>query len=537
MYKLTTIAAAGALLALTASTASAQTPLTTERIISGTDAPTWAGVTGVPGDERIFVAEQNSTKIKIFKNGVENNNPYFNASFVNNVTTGGERGLLGVAFDPDYELNGYVYVNYTTLGGATQIDRFAAISPTSDRVNTNTRVPLLTIAQPFSNHNAGWMGFGPDGYLYIATGDGGSANDPQCRSQNPQNLLGKMLRIDTSVIDSTGSYGIPADNPFVNTPGFLPEIFHLGLRNPWRNSFDPLTGDLYMGDVGQGSREEVSVGVLGSAGLNYGWRVQEGELCNGFGSCSPATVPGCNDPAYTFPVQTYSHAGGNCSITGGVVYRGCAIPDLQGTYFYADYCSSRIWSFELVNGQVQNFQNRTSELDPPGLTINQITSFGRDADGEVLIIDQGGEIYRIIPAAGGSAACPSLRTDWGSLSVTFGGEQELQLDAGAANAGSLYVFAGSVSGTSPGLPLGGVTVPLNPDAYFSLTLALANVAPFENTFGVLDASGRAEAEISIPAGLLGATQAGLTLNHAAVVLDGLGAASFASNAASLTLVQ
>lgn len=532
----------GAVVALTGALCSvhadAQTPLSTERIADGLSSPLWAGTTGVPGDSRLFVLEQNSADVEIFKNGVKNNVPYLDLNSVSGVTvtTGGERGLLGIAFHPDYDENGYVFVNYTSTGGATQIDRFTAQNPTADRVVPGSRVPVLNFSQPFTNHNGGWIDFGPDGYLYIGTGDGGSANDPQCRAQNPTSLLGKMLRIDIDTLDSTGAYSIPADNPFLSDPASRPEILHTGLRNPWRCSFDPLTGELYMGDVGQGLREEVSIAPLGALGLNYGWRILEGELCNGFGSC-PGSLPGCASGIYTPPVQTYSLGGGNCSITGGVVYRGCAIPDLQGTYFYADYCSNRIWSFELVNGVATNVQVRTGELDPAGpLGLQQITSFGRDENGEVLIVDQpGGEVFRIIPQGVPAAGCDPLRADWNAVSIQSGGVQELALDAGSSNGSAFFAVLGSASGTTPGTSFGGATIPLNLDAYLSFTLANANQPPFTNSFGVLDANGRSETEIAIPAGVLSGAQAGLTLHHAAVVFD-LGINPLlVSNAESLTL--
>jgi glucose/arabinose dehydrogenase len=513
---------------------SAQTPLTTERIISGVSSPVWVGTCGRPGDNRIFVVEQNQADIEIFTDGVKNNVPYLNLDSITTVTTGGERGLLGVAFHPDYEENAYVFINYTGAGGATFIDRFTAYAPDANRVDASSRVQVMSFNQPYTNHNGGWIGFGPDGMLYVATGDGGSANDPQCNAQNPNSPLGKLLRVDVDSIDSTGSYSVPADNPFVGVPGVLPEIFHFGLRNPWRCSFDPVTGDLYMGDVGQNLREEVSISPLGSSGGNYGWRIQEGELCNGLGACTAA--PGCGSASYLPPVHTYSHGGGNCSITGGIVYRGCAIPDLSGTYFFSDYCSGKIWSFELVGGVTTAFTDRTAELDPAGpLGIGGVTAFGTDHEGEMLIADYfGGEVFRLIPASGAAAGCDTLRSDWNAISAQFGGAQELELHMGAGNAGALYVVLGSASGTSSGLSLNGVTIPLVFDSYLSFTLGALNQPPFQQNFGVLDAEGMAEAEIQVPAGVLGGAQVGLTLHHAAVVLDGTGSPVAATNAVPLT---
>jgi glucose/arabinose dehydrogenase len=264
---------------------------------------------------------------------------------------------------------------------------------------------VLSLSQPDTNHNGGWLEFGPDGYLYVAQGDGGSGNDPWGAIGNGQNinvLLGKMLRIDPSGDDFPGdpanNYSIPVDNPFVGIAG-ADEIWAWGLRNPWRNSFDRLTGDLYIADVGQNVIEEINFQPVSSVGgENYGWRCMEGFNCTGLSGCT------CNAPALELPFQTYTHGGSpfRCSITGGYVYRGCAIPDLKGTYFYADHCSNQIWSLRYDGASITAFQDRTSELDPAGaLSIVSVSSFGEDANGEMYICDlNGGEVFRIIPAAG-----------------------------------------------------------------------------------------------------------------------------------------
>jgi glucose/arabinose dehydrogenase len=244
----------------------------------------------------------------------------------------GEQGLLSVAFHPNYPSNGFFYVNYTNNAGDTVIARYT-VSADPNTANPNSAVILLTIPQPFTNHNGGQLQFGSDGYLYIGTGDGGSSGDPEDNGQDVETLLGKVLRID---VDNGLPYAIPPDNPFVTDPAGLDEIWAFGLRNPWRLSFDRLTGDLWIADVGQSNWEEVNLQPATSAGgENYGWRLMEGKHC-----FNPST--NCNDEILTLPILEYSHSFG-CSITGGYRYRGTQIPYHYGTYFYGDYCSGRIW--------------------------------------------------------------------------------------------------------------------------------------------------------------------------------------------------
>lgn len=386
------LALATSCLALLAAAASAGTPpaLTTQRVASGLSLPLY--VTHAPGDfTRLYIVQQGSAgsaQIRILNlaTGLLNASPFLT---LNGISTGGERGLLGLAFDPDFQNNSRFYVYYSAAANSNVVARGTAATP--DMANPALEV-ILSMADPFSNHNGGWIGFGPDGYLYVATGDGGSANDPQGNAQNVNSLLGKMLRLDVS--GATG-YTNPPSNPFFGATNGRDEIWAYGLRNPWRNSFDRETGDLYIGDVGQNAWEEIDFQPASSTGgENYGWRCMEGNACTGLSGCT------CNDVALTDPIHVYSHGQG-CSITGGYVYRGCAIPGLEGTYFFADYCANTIWSFEYVGGVVTNFTNRTTELDPPGiLSIGSITSFGEDAYGEIYIVDQGGEVFKILPAAG-----------------------------------------------------------------------------------------------------------------------------------------
>ncbi|WP_456448453.1 PQQ-dependent sugar dehydrogenase [Deinococcota bacterium DY0809b] len=286
----------------------------------------------------------------------------------------GERGLLGLAFHPDYTKNRRFFLNYTDRRGRTVIEEYRGGRP--------YRV-LLTIDQPYANHNGGHLAFGPDGYLYIGTGDGGSGGDPQGNAQNPRSLLGKMLRID---VDRGNPYAVPEDNPFVANPRYRPEIWALGLRNPWRYSFDRATGDLFIADVGQNKWEEVDyvpAPMSTSGGWNFGWNVMEGNHC-----FKPAK--NCKRAGLVPPILEYGHDQG-CSITGGYVYRGQAIPDLVGAYLYGDYCSGKIWAARWTGNRWESRLLLQTKL--------RIGSFGEDAAGEVYVVDHGGgAVYRLVPA-------------------------------------------------------------------------------------------------------------------------------------------
>jgi len=382
----------------------AETPLGTVRVASGLSAPVY--VTHAPGDpDRLYIVEQRR-QIKILKDG--NVQPTAFLDVTELASCCGESGLLGLAFHPDYQGNGYFYVNYTDQSATdarvfrTVVARYT-VSANPDIADPNSAQIVLMIDQPYANHNGGWMDFDADGYLYFATGDGGEQWDPEDRAQDTtDNLLGKILRLDVNRDDFPGdverNYGIPPDNPFVGREGD-DEIWVYGLRNPWRNAFDPETGELYIADVGQYAVEEINVQPAnGDGGENYGWDCMEGS------SCTDQTTCACNDPELTLPIHEYSHGGlplPRCSITGGFVYRGCAIPDLNGTYFFADFCSNQIWSLRYQNGTVTDLRERTLELVPGGgLTIRAVSSFGRDAQGELYICDHvGGEIFKIVPTA------------------------------------------------------------------------------------------------------------------------------------------
>ena len=369
--------------------------LATELVASGFSNPLWVGAPA--GDtERLFVIEQNAARVLILDlaTGAVNGADYLNLSGkVQTILS--EQGLLGMAFDPDYDDNRFVYVNYTRTGdAATIVERYQTLATNPDRADPNSGVVMLgPVAQPVWNHNGGNLAFGPDGYLYVGLGDGGGAGDQQCHGQNGATLLGAMLRLDVSTVPASAAPG----NPFFGDPNKDDRIWAIGLRNPWRYSFDAANGDLYIADVGQGAKEEVNwVPGASAGGENYGWNVMEGFNCFGANGC-PSDVPPCNDPSLTLPVHEYSHAVG-CSITGGFVYRGEAIPGLQGTYFFADFCTGDVTSFRLVNGAVTELVDQSVALDPPGaLTINNVMSFGVDGSNELYICDQGGgEIYRVI---------------------------------------------------------------------------------------------------------------------------------------------
>lgn len=324
---------------------------------------------------RLFIGQQVG-RILIWRNGSVLDTPFLDIS--DRISCCQERGLLGIAFHPDFASNGEFFVNYTNLSFATVVSRFT-VSTDPNQANASSEEILLTVAQPFSNHNGGHLAFGPDGYLYIGLGDGGSGGDPDNYAQNHLSLLGKMLRID---VDNGSPYAIPDDNPFAHTDFTLDEIWALGLRNPFRYSFDRITGDLYIADVGQDLIEEVHVHRANTAsGENYGWRLMEGTSC-----FNPAT--GCNDGSLTLPAFEYTHTNGRCSITGGYVYRGIAIPALQGKYLYGDFCTGEIFSAEQIDQQWQ----QTVLLD----TDFDISSFGQDQNGELFVADLSGSFYQLV---------------------------------------------------------------------------------------------------------------------------------------------
>jgi len=294
---------------------------------------------------------------------------------------GNEEGLLGLAFDPDYQGNGYLYVYYSADNPRRSVlSRFSLDQENTDVADPESEVIIMEIEQPYSNHNAGQLAFGPDGYLYIGLGDGGGSGDPLGNAQNLSTVLGSILRIDVSGLSGPGDYEIPVDNPFVDTEGARAEIWAYGLRNPWRFSFDLETGRLWAGDVGQNLWEEIDIITKGA---NYGWNIMEGSHCY-----SPST--GCNQSGLTLPIVEYDHSQG-CSVTGGYVYRADDIASLQGYYIYGDYCSGNIWALA-YNGSAVT-ENKL--LVDSGLSI---TSFGEDLAGNLYILSRQGGIYTLVEA-------------------------------------------------------------------------------------------------------------------------------------------
>lgn len=349
------------------------------KIADGFSNPTHIGNAG-DGSGRLFVVEQAGT-IQVIKNGAVSSVPFLDIS--SRVLSGGEQGLFVIVFPPGFgQGKRHVYVNYTGIegNGDTFISRFG-LSDDPDAADPANEQILLRIDQPYSNHNGGQMAFGPDGYLYIGMGDGGSAGDPSGNAQNPGSLLGKMLRIDVES-SPTGTYAVPPTNPFVAAAGYRTEIWALGLRNPWRFSFDRATGDLFIADVGQNAHEEVDLQSAGSGGgENYGWNIMEGFECYNSASCD---TTGLTSPVLTYGTDT----DGNCSVTGGFVYRGQEFFELQGLYLYGDYCSGRIWGLRLIDGVWKNQLLLDSDLS--------ISTFGEDEAGNLYVADHaGGGIYKV----------------------------------------------------------------------------------------------------------------------------------------------
>ncbi|MEX1052155.1 MAG: PQQ-dependent sugar dehydrogenase [Patescibacteria group bacterium] len=360
----------------TTETAASATPkLATALVVGGLTAPTV--ITSIPDDQRLFVAEQGGT-VRIVKNNALLPTPFIDIS--SRVLFDGEMGLLGMAFHPDLAKGTtVVFLNYIDKNTNTTISSFELLGEDFASADPNSENVLLQFKQPYSNHNGGDLRFGPDGYLYIATGDGGSGGDPQDRAQNLGNFFGKILRID---VNNGERYKIPADNPFVATAGAKTEIWAYGLRNPWKFSFDSATSDIWIADVGQNSTEEINFSAAGKAGgLNFGWRCFEASSNHNLAGCQAKA-------AYTFPVTEYDHSQGRCSVTGGHVYRGQKYPSLVAQYVYADYCGGQIYAGSLVSGVWQAaFELKTNF---------GITAFGQGSDGEIYLADaNSGSLYHL----------------------------------------------------------------------------------------------------------------------------------------------
>ena len=350
--------------------------LTLDQVATGLTGPVY--VTSPPGDSRLFIVEQPG-RIRIVQNGQLLPTPFLD--IISRVGSGGERGMLSLAFHPQYSTNGFLYVYFTATNGEIRIERFTA---TGNTANPATSKLILSVPHPRGNHNGGLALFGPDGMLYLGLGDGGGGGDPDLNGQNENTLLGALLRID---VNSGDPYGIPAGNPFIGRNDARPEVWATGLRNPWRFAFDAQGGNLYIADVGQGELEEVNVVGATRAGVNYGWNIMEGT------SCYNAST--CNKQGLELPVLEYRHLGNACSVTGGFVYRGTAIPEIAGHYFYGDYCAGFVKSFKFQNGSAT--EERTWEFG----NIGNVLSFGQDSAGELYITSGNGTVYRIAKSASG----------------------------------------------------------------------------------------------------------------------------------------
>jgi glucose/arabinose dehydrogenase len=354
----------------------AATRLRLEQVGDRFDHPVY--LTAPPADPRLFVVEQDG-RIVIVKQGRKLPTPFLDIT--SKVKSGGEQGLLSVAFHPEYRQNGQLFVNYTDNQGDTRIERYT-VGSNADVADPSSAKLVLAIDQPYSNHNGGHVLFGPDGMLYIGMGDGGAGGDPRGNGQNPNSLLAKLLRLNVNRVDP---YSVPANNPHANGSGGRGEIWATGLRNPWRLAFDRAAGLLYIADVGQNELEEINIVPANKAGVNYGWNVMEADKCYRGDSC--------NRTGLQMPALSYNHNGGACSVTGGYVYRGRRVPAIVGHYFYSDYCAGWIKSFRYEAGRV------TDRRDWQTDNLGHVVSFGEDASGEVYILTESGRVWRISGAA------------------------------------------------------------------------------------------------------------------------------------------
>lgn len=350
-------------------------------VASGLSSPVF--LTAPKGDARQFIVERGG-KIRVLAGGTPLAVPFLDISA--KIAQGGEGGLLSMAFAPDYASSGHFYVYYVDTGNNIVVERYT-VSSDANLANSASALRIISIAHPnYSNHFGGLVAFGTDGYLYLATGDGGGSGDPAGNAQNPNSLLGKMLRLDVAAARSGEPYRIPPGNPYAGVTGKRAEIWALGLRNPWRYAFD---GDrLYIADVGQDAREEVDAVPAAQAGLNFGWDITEGTTCYAAASCAKTGL--------TAPIFEYAHSSASpvCSITGGYVYRGQAIPELAGHYFYSDYCAGGLKSFRWDGGAVGAHQDWG--LD----TLGHVVSFGQDAAGELYILSFNGKVYKVVRKSG-----------------------------------------------------------------------------------------------------------------------------------------
>ncbi len=362
--------------AIAAPSVSSDVRLGVEQVVGGLSQPVY--LTAPANDTRLFIVEQPG-RIRIVDNGRLLEKPFLDIA--SKVRSGGEQGLLSVAFHPQFRSNGFLFVNYTDRNGDTMIERYT-VSTDRNVADPRSAKSILSIDQRYSNHQGGLNLFGPDGMLYIGMGDGGSQGDPHGNGQNRNVLLGKLLRLN---VDRGDPYLVPSANPYEKRGG-RGEIWAIGLRNPWRFAFDRFSGLLYIADVGQDRYEEINVVQMSIAGVNYGWKTMEGPSCYG--------SSGCSQSGLQKPAVSYSHEDSACSVIGGFVYRGQKIPEIKGQYFYSDYCNSWLRSFGFADGKA------TDQHEWPVGRLGSIVSFGEDSQGELYICTSSGRVYRIIKTAG-----------------------------------------------------------------------------------------------------------------------------------------
>lgn len=470
----------------------------TQLFVAGLQRPVYVG--SPPADHsRVMVIEQLAQRIRLVKDGVLLATPFLTVPTAS--TAGNERGMLGLAFHPDYTLNGQFFVYYTDTVGNIQIARYVR-SATNPDVANPMGTTLFSVTQTLANHNGGCLAFGPDGFLWIGIGDGG----PSSNGQNRTVQFGKLLRIDVNTPSGGLIWSNPASNPYVGATAGHDSVMHYGLRNPWRFSFDRWSGDLWIGDVGNAAVEEIDFLAAGTpGGRNFGWSCWEGNTAYSPGGCAAQSTMDA-------PLHEYTHSINGTCVIGGHVYRGNAIEGLQGTYFFSDCTSAKIWSLRRsASGSVSQFTDRTTQLDPPGtLSIATVSSFGEDAAGELYICDlYGGEIFKLMPTAP-SAAALLVRTTPPQLGTSINFTLNSTTDPLKS---WVFAFAG---GSLPGTPLpDGRIIPVNLDAISNL--ALAPGSPFfPNNYGVLSAAGSGNASVLLP---VYPPLVGMTLHGVFVVLD------------------
>ncbi|QDV08741.1 Soluble aldose sugar dehydrogenase YliI precursor [Planctomycetes bacterium Poly30] len=413
----------------------------------------------IPGDDRLFLVEREG-QVRVLRNGVIEPALFldFPAPLALTVST----GLRAVAFHPSYASNGFVYCWYdapSTSGAIVDavLGRMTRSASQPGSLDPASLVEILRAPQANYGHACGSLEFGRDGYLYVLLGDGGNPGDPGCNSQDPSTLMGSLMRID---VDSAFPYAVPADNPFVGDPAIRDEIWHRGFRHPWKWSFDRVTGDLWIADVGQATREEIDFVPAGVGGLNFGWKVMEGTACFNASGCAAGVAP-CGDASYTPPLYEYDHSLG-CSITGGFVYRGSDLPHLRGHYVYADFCSGRVWSFRRgPGGQIEAFTERTAQFQPAsGGHLSAPVAFGEDGFGELYLIDYADkELYRLgrdedvtsycvaAPNAAGQAGARATATGSTSLAAN---DLSFRVDGLPPASFGLYFYGSEVTNVRSG---------------------------------------------------------------------------------------